>query len=124
MPQLFPHQIEGAEVLAAREVALLADEQRVGKTAAAIRACDYVMARRVLVITKSSARAQWGREFREWGFDRTVQVVYTSADRIAADAEVVVVGDDEEVASHQGHAFKFVMRIPTRMREQIGRAHV
>lgn len=50
------------------------------------------MARRILVVTKSSARAQWGREFREWGFDRTVQVVYTSADRIAADAEVVVVG--------------------------------
>jgi SWI/SNF-related matrix-associated actin-dependent regulator 1 of chromatin subfamily A len=91
MPQLFPHQIEGATFLAQREAALLADEQRVGKTAAAIRACDYVMAHKILVVTTASARAQWGREFREWGFPRDVQVVFKSSERIRGDAQVVVV---------------------------------
>lgn len=89
MPELFPHQITGATFLATRKAALLADEQRVGKTAAAIRACDYVMARNVLVVTKASARAQWGRELDEWGFARDVQVVYSCADKIHADTIVV-----------------------------------
>jgi SWI/SNF-related matrix-associated actin-dependent regulator 1 of chromatin subfamily A len=91
MPQLFPHQIEGATFLASRSAALLADEQRVGKTAAAIRACDYVMATKILVVTTASARAQWGREFREWGFERDVQVVFKSSERIRPEADVVVV---------------------------------
>lgn len=86
----FPHQIDGAAFLAARKVALLADEQRVGKTGAAIRACDYVMAETILVVTKASARAQWGREFRVWGFPRDVQVVYSGTDKIN-DPQVVVV---------------------------------
>lgn len=90
MPELFPHQIAGATFLATRKAALLADEQRVGKTAAAIRACDYVMAQKVLVVTKASARAQWGRELAEWGFERDVQVVYSASDKIHA--ETVVVG--------------------------------
>lgn len=91
MPQLFPHQVKGAEFLAARTAALLADEQRVGKTAAAIRACDYVMARKILVVTTASARGQWGREFREWGFPRDVQVIFSGSDRIRPEADVVVV---------------------------------
>jgi SWI/SNF-related matrix-associated actin-dependent regulator 1 of chromatin subfamily A len=91
MPSLFPHQIEGATFLASRSAALLADEQRVGKTAAAIRACDYVMAHKILVVTTASARAQWGREFREWGFPRDVQVVFKSSERIRPEADVVVV---------------------------------
>jgi SWI/SNF-related matrix-associated actin-dependent regulator 1 of chromatin subfamily A len=92
MPELFPHQITGASFLASRQYALLADEQRVGKTAAAIRAADYVLARNVLVVTKASARAQWGREFTTWGLPREVQVVYSGADHINTGAEVVIVG--------------------------------
>lgn len=92
MATLFPHQIAGASFLASRKHALLADEQRVGKTAAAIRACDYVLARKILVVTKASARAQWGREFATWGFPREVQVIYSTADRVRDDADVVVVG--------------------------------
>lgn len=91
MSELFPHQVKGAEFLATRTAALLADEQRVGKTAAAIRACDYVMARKILVVTTASARGQWGREFKEWGFPRNVQVVFSENDRIRDDADVVVV---------------------------------
>lgn len=92
MPDLFPHQLEGAAFLASRRAALLADEQRVGKTPTAIRACDYLMARRILVVTTASARGQWAREFHEWGFPRDVQVIYSGNDRIRPDAEVAIVG--------------------------------
>lgn len=92
MPDLFDHQIVGAQFLASRRAALLADEQRVGKTPTAIRACDYIMARKILVITTASARAQWGREFREWGYPRNVQVIFSGNDRIRPEADVVVVG--------------------------------
>jgi len=92
MPDLFPHQLEGAQFLASRRTALLADEQRVGKTPTSIRACDYIMARRILVVTTASARAQWGREFREWGHPRNIQVIYSGNDRVLPDTEVLVVG--------------------------------
>lgn len=92
MPTPMPHQIEGALFLANRQAALLADEPRVGKTGAAIMACDYIFARKILVVTKSSARAQWGREFREWGFQRKIQVIYSGADKVDPAADVVVVG--------------------------------
>jgi len=92
MPSLFPHQITGATFLAARNAALLADEQRVGKTAAAIAACDLVLAQHVLVITTATARAQWAREFGVWGgWPRRTQVLY-GADRPRPDVDVTVVG--------------------------------
>lgn len=92
MVKPFPHQIEGAKFLAARKTALLADEQRVGKTGAAIRACDYVLAQTILVITTSSGRGNWAREMREWGIPRNIQVVFKGTDKIRADADVVIVG--------------------------------
>ena len=92
MPDLFPHQLAGAQFLASRRAALLADEQRVGKTPTSIRACDYIMARRILVVTTASARGQWAREFYEWGFPRDIQVIYRGTDRIRDEAEAVVVG--------------------------------
>lgn len=54
-------------------------------------ACDYVLARKILVVTTASARGQWGREFKEWGFPRDVQVVLSAKDRIRPEAEVVIV---------------------------------
>lgn len=92
MPTPRRHQIEGALFLADRKAALLADEPRVGKTGAAIRACDYIFARKILVITTASGRPNWGREFKEWGFPRTVQVVYKTDTVIRQDADVVIVG--------------------------------
>ncbi len=87
-----PHQIVGARFLADRPAALLADEQRVGKTAAAIIAADYIFAGSILVVTKGSARANWGREVREWqSLPRSVQVLYAGHEKIT-DAAVVVVG--------------------------------
>lgn len=92
MAQPFPHQITGALFLAERKTALLADEQRVGKTGAFIRACDYVLARSVLVVTTATARAQWGAELAEWGFRRDTQVVFDTKTKIRDAAEAVVVG--------------------------------
>lgn len=72
----FPTQISGAEFLASRRAALLADAPRVGKTGAAVRAADYVMARTMLVITTATGRAQWGREIDRWGFPRSIHTHY------------------------------------------------
>jgi hypothetical protein len=62
---LFDYQIKGATFLASSRRALLADEPRVGKTAAAIRACDLVNANAILWVTTGSARwdhaAAWAR---------------------------------------------------------------
>lgn len=93
MPTPKPHQIAGADFLAQRKVALLADEPRVGKTGAAVMACDLVMARKILVITTASGRTNWGREITAWSvFPRKVSVLYGMRDRVPADADVLVVG--------------------------------
>lgn len=60
---LLPHQEVSAQFLAERRHAFLADQMRVGKTPAAIRACDLVGAERILVLCPSIARTNWGREF-------------------------------------------------------------
>lgn len=93
MPTPFPSQLTGAMFLANRQAALLADEPRVGKTGAAIIASDYVFARKIIVVTKSSARAQWGRDYADWqAFPRSVQVIYSGNDKVDPDVGVVVVG--------------------------------
>lgn len=92
MPVPFPSQLSGALFLAARKSAILADAPRVGKTGAAILACDYVFARRIIVVTTASGRPNWAREFRDWGFPRCIQVIYSAGDRVRPDAEVVITG--------------------------------
>ena len=74
--QPLPTQISGADFLATRSRALLADEPRVGKTGAAIIASDYVMARTILVVTTASGRPVWKRGFRTWSaFNPEAQIV-------------------------------------------------
>ena len=71
IPDLEPYQLEGARFLADRVQAFLADEPGVGKTAQAIRACDIVGARNVLVLVPASVRVNWLREFDKFSpFDR------------------------------------------------------
>jgi SWI/SNF-related matrix-associated actin-dependent regulator 1 of chromatin subfamily A len=87
----FPHQLVGAQFLAERPTALLADEPRVGKTGAAIAAADMVWARRILVVTTASGRPVWAKAFRDWSaFGRSVQTLYKLTDQPTAD--VVIVG--------------------------------
>jgi SNF2 family DNA or RNA helicase len=66
MPSLVPEQIEGARFLANNARALLADEPGFGKSAQAVAACDFVCARRILVLTTASARVNWLNEFEKF----------------------------------------------------------
>lgn len=86
------HQIEGAEFLASRRYAALADAPRVGKTGAAIMAADMVGARRVLVVTTASGRPVWRRGFDDWSpFGHRTQIL-SGGDHIAPDTDFVIVG--------------------------------
>jgi SWI/SNF-related matrix-associated actin-dependent regulator of chromatin subfamily A-like protein 1 len=64
---LKPFQHVGAQFLAERTRALLADEPGVGKTAQVVMACTLVGARRVLVVCPAVGIAHWHREFKRWG---------------------------------------------------------
>lgn len=69
-------QIEGADFLAARHCALLADEQRCGKTLSAILAADKIGARHIVVVTTASGRPGWRRTFMsEQKIERLVGLV-------------------------------------------------
>lgn len=86
----FPTQIEGARFLANRRYALLADAPRVGKTGAAIMACDFNLDRSILVVTTASGRAVWRKAWTDWSaMGRSVQVM-TKA--VPATGDVVIVG--------------------------------
>lgn len=86
----FPHQIEGASFLAARPVALLADEPRCGKTGAAIMAADFNLEEKILVITTASGRPVWKRAFRDWSpFNRDVQVIAKDTDHLKSASAIV-----------------------------------
>lgn len=63
---LLDFQEEGAAFLAARHQAFLADEMGVGKSAQAVRACDLVGARDILVLVPASARVNWINEFTKF----------------------------------------------------------
>ena len=63
---LYPYQKEGAEWLSQKRYALLADDMGLGKTAQAIRACDLVGAKKILVICPAIARFNWSREFEKF----------------------------------------------------------
>jgi SNF2 family DNA or RNA helicase len=92
MPTPKPTQILGAEFLARRQYALLADQPRVGKTGAAIMAADMILARRILVITTASGRGVWLRAFDAWAAIYRNTAVITPADRKQINHDVLIVG--------------------------------
>jgi SNF2 family DNA or RNA helicase len=87
----FPHQIEGANFLASKRAALLADDPRVGKTGSALLACKQVNARKILIVTTNSGRPNWEREVKEWGLPHKILTVYTMSTTIPDDRDVVIV---------------------------------
>lgn len=92
MPSPLPTQLSGALFLAQRQAALLADAPRVGKTGAAILGADYILARRILVVTTASGRAVWMKGFADWSpFCRSAAIV-TPATAARFDADVAIVG--------------------------------
>lgn len=86
-----PHQIVGAQFLASRRAALLADQPRVGKTGAAIMAADLVLAKRILVVTTASGRAVWRRAFGDWSTFRRPLTLIDPANWKKQDISGVVV---------------------------------
>ncbi|MEI6034714.1 MAG: DEAD/DEAH box helicase [Verrucomicrobiae bacterium] len=67
---LFPYQREGMLHLAFNERALLADEMGLGKTIQAIAACALLhhlgKARRVLIVTPASLKAEWEEQIQKF----------------------------------------------------------
>lgn len=98
--QALPHQITGARFLSDRNYALLADAPRVGKTGAAIMACDDILASRVLVITTASGRPVWVRGFKDWSaYDMPTRAVYGDLGDISG-AQLRLIVSWSEVAKH------------------------
>jgi SWI/SNF-related matrix-associated actin-dependent regulator 1 of chromatin subfamily A len=93
-----PWQVTGAEFLAARQVALLADDCRVGKTGAAILACNLIDAKSVAVVTTKSGAPGWRRATEQWGLtaDRCVIETWSSKTmwRLGAEEWDVLIGDE------------------------------
>ena len=74
--ELDPHQVLGAAWLASKTQALCSDFMGIGKSAEAVRACDLVNARTILVICPGNARVNWRREFERFSpMDRSCCVV-------------------------------------------------
>lgn len=85
--RLFEYQREGAQFLAERPRALLADKMGLGKTVQAIEACNIVQAERVLVVAPAIARINWHREFDTWAFYGPEVRVY-SFEKFASDKKL------------------------------------
>lgn len=77
---LYPYQEVGADFLAARKAAYLADDPGVGKSAQAVAACDRVQAARILVVCPASLKVKWGREFTKFSDTNRPQVIPTKRD--------------------------------------------
>jgi SWI/SNF-related matrix-associated actin-dependent regulator 1 of chromatin subfamily A len=73
----FPFQIDDAKWLASKASAFLANEMRVGKTPAVIRAIDMLGLKNCLIVCPASVRANWARELQRFSpLDRPTQVCF------------------------------------------------
>jgi SWI/SNF-related matrix-associated actin-dependent regulator 1 of chromatin subfamily A len=78
MSKLMPYQNQGAEFLAARKTAFLADEPGLGKCAQTIRACDMLGAETILIICPASVCKTWEREFEKFSqYVRYIHILRT-----------------------------------------------
>lgn len=81
MPKPYPFQEVGAEWLARRNRAYLADKPGLGKTVQAVSAATRLNVRRPAIICPAIARSVWLAHWHEWG-DRTVEPEVYSYERI------------------------------------------
>lgn len=89
-PDLYPYQREGAEFLASRRAACLADDPGLGKTSQTITACDLVSAQRILIICPAVAVPVWRHEFPKWADPaKPRNVVVWSYDLVARDQHLL-----------------------------------
>jgi len=100
MISLYAYQQTGAQHLASKPAALLADEPGLGKTVQAISASDLVKAIIILVLCPASARINWMREFKRFQkIDRTVQVIASRKETLVENG-VIIISYDLAVAMH------------------------
>ena len=93
----FPFQIEDAKWLASKTSAFLANEMRVGKTPAVIRAIDTLGLKNCLIVVPASVRVNWARELQRFSpLDRPTQVVMPGDTPRTSD--VVIISYDMLVA--------------------------
>ena len=104
-----PTQIAGANFLAARRRALLADAPRVGKTGAAIMAADIVQASKILVITTASGKSVWRRAWPRWS--RRGQTVALHGDKNWERADVTIAGwpTIHKISPAEGRQFDLII---------------
>jgi SWI/SNF-related matrix-associated actin-dependent regulator 1 of chromatin subfamily A len=81
MTEFRPYQIEAGERMAATGRFLLADAPRVGKTAAAIFACEQVGAESILWVTTGSARVDHARAWERFA-GRKANVIMKGTDAV------------------------------------------
>jgi len=89
--ELYPYQDYGSKFLAERETALLADAPGCGKTSQAIRACDIVKAKSILVIVPGVARVNWLREFERFSLYKRSYGIVESSKKGVPNADVLFV---------------------------------
>jgi SWI/SNF-related matrix-associated actin-dependent regulator 1 of chromatin subfamily A len=120
VPDLFPYQVEGAQWLKDRTVALLADEMGLGKTPQAIAAADMLPGPlKITVLCPAVGRINWVREFRKFSTcARSIQPIlsgseakttaavricsYDLADRLPArDDDILILDESHYCKSHE-----------------------
>jgi|TARA_R100000656_G_scaffold33144_1_gene28497 SWI/SNF-related matrix-associated actin-dependent regulator 1 of chromatin subfamily A len=93
--KLEEYQITGANFLAENYHALLADEMGIGKTAQAIRACDFICARSILIICPASVKIHWQEEFRKWSLRKLfLSIIENGKSLVDEYAEVIIINYD------------------------------
>jgi len=91
---ILPTQHFAARWIAEKGTRYLADEMRVGKTAAVIRACDLLAAKRVLWLTTGAARLGHAYAWQQFSpLDRDCRVIMTGRDSIS-DSGVTITSYD------------------------------
>jgi SWI/SNF-related matrix-associated actin-dependent regulator of chromatin subfamily A-like protein 1 len=86
-----PHQYVGAEFLATRVFALLADEPGAGKSLQIVIGADLCKARRILVVCPAVVRRMWEKEFsNNQEIDRPIAVVEGQVTAIPGNGITVV----------------------------------
>lgn len=87
---LYPYQIEGANFLAGKKVALLADDMGLGKTVQAITAADLIGAKRILILCPAVVRSNWVAELEEFGkLARETQIITARKDVWSKTATII-----------------------------------
>lgn len=95
IPTLEPYQEEGARFLAARRLAYLGDEMRLGKTPQSIAALDQVGAQTVIIVTVAVGVFNWEAQLRRWSvLDREIHVV-TSGNQPTPQSGVITLSFDQ-----------------------------